>query len=284
MNRKMFTLLPVLGVMAVGVSACGDSEDTASATPSAASGPQVSFTSPGSGAAVGSEFTAKIDIADFEVDAANVGKKSVEGRGHLHFSLDGGKYDNAKFSGANGKLAEQLGTDGKYSPSVTPQITYSGIPAGRHTLVVELANNDHSDQGAKATTTFTVKGDETAKTGANGEAVAFEDVKTTADGFTANVKLSNVELDAKAVGKKAEAGHGHLHFELDGGKYDNSKHSGANGELAERLGTDGKYSPSVAPAITYANLPAGKHVLKAYVANNDHSESGAVATRTITVG
>jgi hypothetical protein len=284
MNRKMFTLLPVLGVVAVGVSACGGSDNAASDMPTAASGPQVSFTSPGSGAAIGSTFTAKIDVADFDLDAANVGKKSAEGRGHLHFSLDGGKYDNAKFSGANGKLAEQLGTDGKYSPSVTPEITYSGIPAGKHTLVVDLANNDHSDQGEKATTTFTVKGDEPARTGRNDEAVAFKNVKTTTDGFTADVKLSNVELDAKAVGKMAEAGHGHLHFELDGGKYDNSKHSGANGKLAEQLGTDGKYSPSVAPTITYKNLPAGKHVLKAYVANNDHSESGAVATRTITVG
>ena len=284
MNRKMFTLLPVLGVMAVGVSACGGSDDAANDTASAAAGPQVSFTSPSDGAAVGSTFTAKIDIADFELDAASVGKKSAEGRGHLHFSLDGGKFDNAKFSGANGKLAEQLGTDGKYSPSVTPQITYTGIPAGEHTLVVDLANNDHSDQGQKATTTFTVKGEATAKTGANDEAVAFKDVKTTSGGFTANVTLSNVELDAKAVGKMAEAGHGHLHFELDGGKYDTSKYSGANGKLAEQLGTDGKYSPSVAPTITYKNLPAGKHVLKAYVANNDHSESGAVATRTITVG
>lgn len=82
---------------------------------------------------------------------------------------------------------------------------------------------------------------------------------------------------------KPETGQGHLHFELDGGKFDNSKHSGANGKLAEQLGTDGKYSPSVAPTITYENLPKGKHVLKVYVANNDHSESGAVATRTITV-
>jgi len=172
MNRKMFTLLPVLGVIAVGVNACGADENVASDMPSAAAGGQVLFTSPESGAAIGSMFTAKIDIADFEIDAASVGKKSVDGRGHLHFSLDGGKYDHARYSGVNGKLAEQLGTDGKYSPSVMPQITYSGIPAGEHTLVVELANNNHSDQGAKATTTFTVKGDETAKTGANDEAAA----------------------------------------------------------------------------------------------------------------
>ena len=36
--------------------------------------------------------------------------------------------------------------------------------------------------------------------------------------------------------------------------------------------------------ITYSNLPKGKHVLKVYVANNDHSDNGAVVTRTITVG
>jgi hypothetical protein len=213
-----------------------------------------------------------------------VGKKAVDGRGHLHFSLDGGKYDSAKFSGANGKLAEQLGTDGKYSPSVTPEITYEGIPAGKHTLEVDLANNDHSDSGQTAKVSFTVGSGGQARSGAGGEKVAFKSVETTPYGLTANVSLSKVELDAKAVGKMSEAGHGHLHFELDGGKYDSAKFSGANGKLAEQLGTDGKYSPSVAPTITYNNIPKGKHVLKVYVANNDHSESGAVATRTVTVG
>lgn len=284
MNRK-FALLPVLGVMALGVAACGDDDDEpASSSKPASSDSEVTFTSPGSGDTVGSKFTAKVDLADFKVDPKAVGKKAKEGEGHLHFSLDGGKFDSAKYSGANGKLAEQLGTDGKYSPSVTPAITYEGIPAGEHTLEVALANNDHSDTGATAKVTFTVAGDAAAETGKNGEEVSFGKVSTTSDGFTANVALKNVELDAKQVGKMAEAGRGHLHFELDGGKYDSSRYSGANGKLAEQLGTDGKYSPSVEPTITYQNLPKGKHVLKVYVANNDHSETGAVATKTITVG
>jgi hypothetical protein len=213
-----------------------------------------------------------------------VGKAAAKGEGHLHFSLDGGKFDTAQYSGANGELAEQLGTDGKYSPSTAPEITYEAIPAGKHTLEVDLANNDHSDTGAKAKVSFTVGGGEAAKTGPNGEKVVIEDVQTTSDGFTAMVALTGVELDAKAVGKKSQTGHGHLHFELDGGKYDSAKYSGANGELAEQLGTDGKYSPSVAPTITYKGLPKGKHVLKVYVANNDHSENGAVAQQTLTVG
>ena len=284
MNRKTLTALPVMAVMAVGVSACGADEEAATAKDEAASAPKVAFTSPGAGDSVGSRFTAKVDIAGFQIDAKDVGKKAVDGRGHLHFSLDGGKYDSAKYSGANGKLAEQLGTDGKYSPSVTPEITYEGIPAGKHTLEVDLANNDHSDSGQTAKVSFTVGDGGQAKTGAGGETVAFTNVETTPYGLTANVSLSKVELDPKAVGKMSEAGHGHLHFELDGGKYDSAKYSGANGKLAEQLGTDGKYSPSVAPTISYSNIPQGKHVLKVYVANNDHSESGAVATRTITVG
>ena len=50
-----------------------------------------------------------------------------------------------------------LGIQGKYSPSVTPAIRYSHLPVGKHTLVVFLANNDHSPEGAKASITFTVR-------------------------------------------------------------------------------------------------------------------------------
>ena len=77
--------------------------------------------------------------------------------GHLHFSLDGGKFDTPKYSGENGKLAAQLGVDGKYSPSLEPSIPYEGIPKGEHTLEVDLANNDHSETGTTASTTFTVE-------------------------------------------------------------------------------------------------------------------------------
>jgi hypothetical protein len=288
--KAKFLILPVVAAMSLGAAACGDDDKTSSAaTPAASSeqkagSPTVTISSPGDGETIGSKFTAKVDLDGFAIDEAAVGKDAVDGKGHLHFSLDGGKFDSAKYSGANGKLAEQLGTDGKYSPSVANEITYENIPAGEHTLEVDLANNDHSDTGSTAKVTFTVEGDDQAKVGPNGERVTIEDVQTTADGFTAMVALDGVVIDAKNVGKKARDGKGHLHFELDGGKYDSAKYSGANGKLAEQLGTDGKYSPAVAPTITYSNLPKGKHVLKVYVANNDHSENGAVVKRTITVG
>jgi hypothetical protein len=105
----------------------------------------------------GKTVTATVDLTNFQIDAADVGKGNIAGKGHLHFSLDGGKYDHAKYSGANGKLAEQLGTDGQYSPSTTPTITYKGLPPGEHTLKVDLVNNDHSPIGASDSVTFTVR-------------------------------------------------------------------------------------------------------------------------------
>ena len=69
-----------------------------------------------------------------------------------------GKYDYPKYSGANGKTAVKLGAQGTYSPSTAPTITYSGIPDGKHTLLVYLANNDHTATGVANSTNFTVKG------------------------------------------------------------------------------------------------------------------------------
>ncbi len=96
-------------------------------------------------------------LADFTIDAKNVGKANVAGKGHLHFQVDGGKYDYEKYSGPNGALAAKLGIAGKYSPSVTPKVTYTGLPKGKHTAMVFLVNNDHSNTGSSAKLVFMVK-------------------------------------------------------------------------------------------------------------------------------
>jgi hypothetical protein len=155
-------LIPTLFVgalVSVSIAACGsdDSSTTSTAASAGASDASVSFAEPMDGATTGSTLTAKVDLQGFKLAPDEVGKQAIDGEGHLHFSMDGGKYDYEKYSGANGKLAAQLGVDGKYSPSVTPEITYTGLPAGEHTLEVYLANNDHTDTGVEDSTTFTVK-------------------------------------------------------------------------------------------------------------------------------
>ena len=91
------------------------------------------------------------------LDPKDVGKQKKPNTGHLHFQMDGGKFDYPRYSGANGKLAVTLGIAGKYSPAVLPTITYRHLPPGKHRLVVFLANNDHSPVGASASVRFTVR-------------------------------------------------------------------------------------------------------------------------------
>jgi hypothetical protein len=122
-----------------------------------APGARVSFLKPKDGATVRSTFFVSVDVSGFELSKDAAGKAARQGQGHLHFSLDGGRYDFPKYSGRHGAFAQMLGVEGKFSPSFTRRIIYRNIPPGQHTLVAYLANNDYSNTGVQASTTFTVK-------------------------------------------------------------------------------------------------------------------------------
>jgi hypothetical protein len=119
--------------------------------------PGVSIDAPPQGSRIGGTFTARVTLENFEIDPSGIGKANEQGKGHLHFALDDGKFDHPKYSGADGRRAVKFGTDGTYSPAVRPRITYRHIPPGAHALEVYLANNDRSRAGAEAKTSFTVK-------------------------------------------------------------------------------------------------------------------------------
>ncbi len=158
---KVRMMLAVAAVAAVGVAAgCGGGDDASAGggtTTAAESGPKVTFVSPVSGSQEDGVVNAEVQLEGFTINGDAVGMAPMDGEGHLHFSMDGGKYDTPKYSGANGELAVKLGTDGKYSPSVMPEITYSNLPPGEHTLRVALADNSHNETGDVAETTFTVE-------------------------------------------------------------------------------------------------------------------------------
>ncbi len=118
---------------------------------------KVEFVTPGDGDKLNKTVMAEVSLENFTIDAKSAGKAAKEGTGHLHFTMDGGKFDQPKYSGANGELAKKLGVNGQYSPSVTPTITYKNLPKGEHTLEVTLANNDHSSTGVQSKTTFTIR-------------------------------------------------------------------------------------------------------------------------------
>jgi hypothetical protein len=169
-RRGGWLIPPVLiSAAALLVAGCGGGTKHASAgsataaspppaKPIGAPGATVRFLTPRAGSTVtGSTVRVRVHVSGFTLDPGAVGKAARQGFGHLHFSLDGGRYDTPHYSGANGAQAAKLGVQGKYSPSVTPTITYRHVRPGRHTLVVYLANNDHSLTGVTARTTFTVR-------------------------------------------------------------------------------------------------------------------------------
>jgi hypothetical protein len=121
---------------------------------------------------------------------------------------------------------------------------------------------------------------------AGGPTVSSVKAKQSGSAVTVTVKTKNFTIDAKDVGKTPKAGKGHEHFQMDGGKYDFPKYSGANGTLAVKLGVQGKYSPSVTNKVTYKGLPKGKHKVTVFLVKNNHanySNSGAKKTITFTV-
>jgi hypothetical protein len=142
--------------LTVGLAAAGTAL-ALSTTAVAAGGPTISsLTSKQSG----NKVTVTIRTKSFTIDTKDVGKAPKAGKGHEHFAMDKGKYDQPKYSGANGTLAKQLGVNGKYSPSVNNKVTYTGLPKGKHTVTVFLVRNNHANypnSAAKKTISFTVK-------------------------------------------------------------------------------------------------------------------------------
>jgi hypothetical protein len=167
MRLKTVAVLMLALVALLVVAGCGSKKKKASASTTSTStttaktvgapGATVSFVTPKNGATAGKTVAVKVKVSGFRLAPNQVGKPAKQGEGHLHFSIDGGKYDFPKYSGANGQLAVKLGVQGKYSPSVTPSITYTGIPAGKHKLEVYLANNDHTNTGVESSTSFTTR-------------------------------------------------------------------------------------------------------------------------------
>ena len=202
--------------VAVFAAGCGSSKKKAAApakTNTAAAavkapGAKVAFIAPKVGAAVGGPVVATVKVSGFKLDPKDVGKKAKQGFGHLHFKMDEGKYDHPKYSGANGQLAVKLGVDGKYSPSVTPSITYRGLPPGKHKLEVYLANNDHSNTGVEASTQFTVKGAKQASAGKKASGKKASAGKNASGGASAPagktiaVTMKNIQFAPKALSAK----------------------------------------------------------------------------------
>jgi hypothetical protein len=149
---------------AIAIAGCGSSSDTKSSSSSPAGPaqqavpkPTVKFVVPKPGATEHGTVKATVVLTNFKIAPQAVGQAPRPGQGHLHFKMDGGKFDFPRYSGPNGLIAKKLGVTGHYSPALAPAITYRHLPPGRHELEVYLANNNHTNAGPEAEVEFTVR-------------------------------------------------------------------------------------------------------------------------------
>lgn len=111
---------------------------------------------PADGETVGPNFTATAVMPKgFAVVPSLYGGENRKGAGHLLWRIDDGRYDTIRYS-SGGRMAEQIGVSGSYSPGTSMSMSYRGIPTGRHTLKLVLANNDHTRTSRRYTVHFTI--------------------------------------------------------------------------------------------------------------------------------
>jgi hypothetical protein len=129
--------------------------------------PRVEIISPRNGARQTSRaVVVKVAIENFQLAPRRFGGEPQLGEGNLRYSLNrvpdcvdpvkllhainsplgkarlvGRSFDYARYAGANGVLAEQIGTAGSYSPGTRPEIYYHALPPGFYRLIVNLAQN-----------------------------------------------------------------------------------------------------------------------------------------------
>jgi len=139
--------------------------------PAATAGtPEVQIISPADGATVGPRFTMEVKPSNFTPALDLEGKPNLAGYGHYHVFVD---MDMSSMSGDMMSMAGMVGMPGSNSFPVD----LSAWPAGKHTITVELVQNDHTPieganpamiaislQGAAPATLPTTGGDNTPAT------------------------------------------------------------------------------------------------------------------------
>jgi hypothetical protein len=185
LRKATFAALAVTGAVLAPAIVFGGRDDTqhANAAVGAAPGvPTVSIVSPRNGEVQANHaVVVKLDLKSFELAPRNFLGEPQLGQGAIRFSLNrvpncvdpaklkrainsplgnerlkGASMDFAKYSGPNGILAEELGTEGKFSPATRPEIFYHGLPPGFFRLTVSLAQNNLATTPYHAVTNFQI--------------------------------------------------------------------------------------------------------------------------------
>jgi hypothetical protein len=168
--------------LALLLGGSSDSKPAPAASDAAPGQPTVAIVSPRNGARQSSHaVVVKVEVDNFQLAPRHFGGEPQLGEGNIRFSLNrvpdcvdpvklqrainsplgngrlvGASFDYSQYSGANGVLAERIGTAGSYSPATRPEIYYHDLKPGFYRLIVNLAENSGATTPFHAVTNFQV--------------------------------------------------------------------------------------------------------------------------------
>lgn len=213
--------------------------------------PAVKLVSPVDGAKLpAGDLTVTAEVTNFNV-VDKQGQANITGEGHLHFYLD---VDAPTIQGqpatpSSGISADVYGTNYKFP----------NVPAGTHTISVELVNNDHTPLNPPVVQKITVTVDTTPRikisTPTNGA------IKK-AGSITINANVSNFNVVDKQ-GQANIAGEGHLNFYMD--------IKPPTDPTKPAIPTSGTWAHVSGISFTFDNVPVGPHTFYVQLVNNDHT-------------
>jgi len=215
-------------------------------------GPRISISSPEDSAKVaGPDVNVTVDVQRFELANA-LGQENVAGQGHVHYFLD------TAAPTTPGEPA--IPPEGAYAATANPWHEWTNLSVGKHTLSVELVNNDHTPLVPAIVDVVTI------------EVVAAQPtltIKSPTDGsivFGHNVTISVSVGDFDLVdnlGGANVAGQGHLHYFKD------VLPPTTPGVPA--ITAVGTYAPTVNISYNWTDVSVGPHMFSAELVNNDHT-------------
>jgi MYXO-CTERM domain-containing protein len=196
----------------------------AAALPVQAAGPALSITS---GTASAGSYHMTVDVTGFELVPVQSAPVNEAGKGHIHYFINGAP------------------APGAYA-TPNKEFTFEGLKAG-DIVTAELTNNDHSSLSPPVIQTRVVEGAFSIASGTP-QAGDYEMMVSTPSGF---------HLDPVSVTPVNKAGHGHIHYFLNGAPCQTTCALGAS-YATEKT------------SFTFHGLKAGDKV-SAELVNNDHS-------------
>ena len=217
----------------------------------AQTGASIQIVSPRNNATVsGSMMVLEVRVQNFYLNSVAIGKKARLGEGHWYVYVDG------QFAGLSVDEVVSL-----------PNDAHPKLAAGKHTIKVELRNNDHTPvvgaEGSEITVTIPGKSAMTYAPASGSPAIKImvpHNRSSVSSYLIVWVKIRGFKEHAAAVGTAAKAGEGHWNIYVDGA-------------LA------GLSTSNVADV----QLTRGKHSIRASLQNNDHTPVAGAASDEVTI-